>query len=75
MTWCFDSVKPLNVDRSNIIRWAASLGAPLVHLYVMGWIAYSDDLGFVRRTAFCRELNNQTERFVAIDDRDYEHAE
>jgi hypothetical protein len=43
--------------------------------YVMGWIAYADDLGFVRRTAFCRVWNAAKRRLVAIDDPDYEHAE
>jgi hypothetical protein len=41
----------------------------------MGWINYADDLGFVRRTAFCRRFNPESGRFVAVDDPDYEHAE
>lgn len=46
------------------------------HLYIMGWIEYKDDLGFVRRTAFCRQFDvRRGRRFFAVDDPDYEHAD
>jgi hypothetical protein len=41
----------------------------------MGWIEYSDGLGFIRRIAFCRKYDHDQGRFFAIDDPDYEHAE
>lgn len=45
-------------------------------IYVMGWIAYGDDLGIRRRTAFCREyrgaLNAAEGRFYPVGDSDYE---
>jgi hypothetical protein len=48
-------------------------------LYVMGWIAYTDDLNNPRRTAFCREYrqipHSAEGRFFPIDDLDYEHEE
>jgi len=43
--------------------------------YVMGWIAYADDLGLVRRTAFCRKWDARKKRLPPIDDPDYEQAE
>jgi hypothetical protein len=43
-------------------------------LYVYGWIHYEDGLGIVRRCAFCREFDNALERFVPVDNPDYEHA-
>ena len=48
-------------------------------LYVMGWIAYTDDLNNHRRTAFCRgyrQIPNSPEgRFFPVNDPDYEHEE
>jgi hypothetical protein len=44
-------------------------------LYVMGWIDYSDDLKVARRTSFCRRYDPSRQRFVAVDDPDYENAE
>ncbi len=44
--------------------------------YVMGWISYSDHLGNIRRTAFCRKWDGNKRRFVREDnDPDYEHEE
>ena len=46
------------------------------YLYVMGWIEYKDDLGFLRRMAFCRKYDvPRGRRFFAVDDPDYEHAD
>lgn len=44
-------------------------------IYVMGWIEYKDDLGFIRRTAFCRRYDANRRRFFPVDDPDYEHAD
>jgi hypothetical protein len=45
-------------------------------LYVMGWVEYRDDLGFVRRTVFCRRYDvGRGRRFFAVDDPDYEYAD
>jgi hypothetical protein len=47
-------------------------------LYVMGWIAYSDDLKIPRRTAFCcenRVASGSKGRFCIVDDNDYAHKE
>jgi hypothetical protein len=49
-----------------------------VRLFVMGWIEYSDDIGIVRRTAFCREFKAgpwDDGRFRRVKNRDYEHEE
>jgi hypothetical protein len=73
--WPFDSVRPLDVDRGLVLRWQNIGHPPRVNLYIMGWIEYSDALGFVRRTTFCRQLNPQTLRFFKIEDSDYEHEE
>lgn len=43
--------------------------------YVIGWIEYADDLGLIRRTAFCRKWDADRRRLIAIDNPDYEHAE
>jgi hypothetical protein len=44
-------------------------------IYVLGFLAYSDQLGIKRRTAFCRKYDHMRGRFFAVDDRDYEHEE
>lgn len=46
------------------------------HLWVLGWLEYTDDLGNPRRTAFCRDWSTTTERFSPVkDDPDYEYAD
>jgi hypothetical protein len=48
-----------------------------LHLYVMGWIEYLDELGILRRIEFCRECRRLTPvremRFYRVDDPDYEN--
>ncbi len=46
-----------------------------LHIYVMGWVTYVNDIGIVRRTAFCRRYDWARQYFVAVDNLDYEHAE
>jgi hypothetical protein len=49
-----------------------------VRLFVMGWIEYRDDIGVVRRTAFCREFKLhpwEDGRCRRVKNRDYEHEE
>jgi hypothetical protein len=57
-------------------------------IYLLGWIEYEDNLGIVRRTAFCRRYGPPSEyiprgidapvphgRFNVVRDLDYEHEE
>ena len=44
-------------------------------LYVMGWVQYTDKSNARHRTAFCRKYDISKERFMPVDDSDYEHAE
>jgi hypothetical protein len=44
------------------------------HFYVLGWIGYTDGLGIYRITAFCRRYANK-DRFLPVDDPDYEYAD
>jgi hypothetical protein len=50
-----------------------------LHLFVMGWIEYTDDRQIKRRTSFCREFEKRggfaEGRFYAVNDPDYEHEE
>jgi hypothetical protein len=49
---------------------------PEWHIWIMGWIEYTDELGSSnRRTAFCRRYEPRTNRFVVVRDPDYEHEE
>lgn len=47
-------------------------------LFIMGWVEYSDDLGMVRRTAFCREFKRgpwNHGRFRRVKNKDYEQED
>ena len=70
LTGAFISDKPMDQHAIEILQasmhWA---------LYVMGWVEYKDDLGFIRRIAFCRKYDAERRRFFPVDDPDYEHAD
>lgn len=75
-TGIFTSTEVLDINHLQIVNPRA--GSPIFPefvLYIMGWIEYSDDLGFVRRLAFCRRFDPGERRFVTMDNPDYEHAE
>jgi hypothetical protein len=77
ITWPFRSTKDMDINSYRITKpeqWKDST-RPSRRLYVLGFIVYADDLGLERRTAFCRYLDPATQRFVAVRDADYEHAE
>jgi hypothetical protein len=77
ITWAFRSAKDMDINVYRITKpeqWKDSTRPPR-RLYVLGFIVYADDLGFERRTAFCRYLDSVTQRFTAVKDPDYEHAE
>jgi hypothetical protein len=44
-------------------------------VHCLGYIQYRDDNGVVRYTAFCQVFNVQRDRFVAVDDPEYEYAD
>ena len=46
-----------------------------LNVFILGWIEYRDDVKCKRRMAFCRRFDTMTNRFVPVDDCDYEHAE
>jgi len=43
-------------------------------LYFFGYIDYLDNIGTIRRIAFCRQFNIITKRFTAVNDEDYEYS-
>lgn len=45
------------------------------NLYILGWIGYTDDLGIYRITGFCRCYDVGKDRFVPVDDPDYEYSD
>lgn len=44
-------------------------------IYFFGYMMYRDDLGNERRTTFCRRYDPNAERFILVDNSDYEHAD
>ena len=44
-------------------------------MHILGWIDYIDDLGIRRTTRFCRFYDTALERFILVDDPDYESAD
>lgn len=45
------------------------------NFYVLGFVGYKDDLGIYRMTVFCRRYNASKDRFIPVDDSDYEYAD
>jgi hypothetical protein len=79
-------VKLLNAGRSTAIRLPAqSLNPDDIRksttygsarsLYLIGIAKFRDQHGELRRTAFCRRFDWNVNRFKAVDDEDYEHAD
>jgi hypothetical protein len=60
---------------------AETIGSNVVQklrLFVMGWVEYRDDIGIIRRTAFCREFERgpwDYGGFGRVENEDYEHEE
>ena len=67
--WTFALSEPLTEDRADI------LNLRMTSFYILGWIDYRDDLGILRTTRFCRRYDTVKERFVAVDDIEYESAD
>jgi len=74
-TALFLSDKPLELSHTELGHPSFPDFDPVWTLYIMGWIEYADGLGFERRMAFCRKYDHRTDRFIAIDDPDYEHTD
>jgi hypothetical protein len=77
MPWPFGSTSGIDINPYRITKpdqWSESTKPPR-RLYMLGFVVYADALGFERRTAFCRYLDPTRQRFVAVIDADYEHAE
>jgi hypothetical protein len=55
--------------------YAAKINSGETPICVFGYIAYADDLGKIRRTGFYRQYQGGLQRFVAIDDPEYEYAD
>jgi hypothetical protein len=60
---------------------AETIGSNVIQklrLFVMGWVEYRDDIGIIRRTAFCREFERgpwDYGGFRRVENEDYEHEE
>jgi hypothetical protein len=67
ITWLFALTEPLD---SLSVR---SIADNKTGFYVLGWIGYTDDLGIYRITAFCREYSVTSNRFMPVDNSDYEN--
>jgi len=72
----FTSDKSLDISHAELGSIDFPGLEPKWHIWVMGWITYSDQFGSgYWRTTFCRRYDHRTNRFVIEDDPDYEHAE
>lgn len=68
---------PLNFASDRLLGGNESdqINSGSLFIYVLGFVAYTDELGIMRRTAFCRKYNYGRGRFFATKDPDYEHEE
>jgi len=69
--WPFSSEEVMDTQTASLV----TLNSNNWSIYVLGWIGYKDNAGIKRRTAFCRCWNFTKQRFLAVDDPDYEHEE
>jgi hypothetical protein len=53
----------------------AAQGDEAGNVHFFGYIQYRDNIGVVRRTAFCRRYDIRTRRFNFVDDPDYEYGD
>jgi hypothetical protein len=78
--------KHLEPGRSRAVRFsseevlgeeakAIAASAEVYRLYVMGFVDYEDDIGTVRRTAFCRMYYPGLKRFRPVENPDYEYSD
>jgi|CZKY01.1.fsa_nt_gi hypothetical protein len=74
--YLFGRMEPLDDSTAQALNVRREIiGAQPKSLYVLGWIGYTDDLGIYRITAFCRRYDIAKDRFVPVDDLDYEYAD
>ena len=66
ITHQFSRSQPLDEETSLKIR------QNIIYIYIIGRIGYIDDLGIWRDKAFCRKLDRIKDRFVPVDNPDYE---
>jgi hypothetical protein len=69
-TYLFGFFEPLDAK-----TYADIMEFKTKRFYVLGWIGYTDNLDIYRRTAFCRVYEPAIDRFVPVDDPDYEYAD
>ncbi len=68
-TFLFGLMQPLEAEiAGRIAREETSL-------YVLGRVGYIDDLGIYTDIPFCRRYDRMKDRFVPVEDRDYESGE
>ena len=63
------TARPIN--KSEFIR----ISKKDLILYLVGWVGYKDGVGNYRQTAYCRQWDPDSARFVGTDDPDYEYAD
>jgi len=74
--YLFGRMEPLDDSTAQALNVRREIiAARPKNFYVLGWIGYTDDLGIYRMTAFCRRYDATKDRFVPVDDPDYEYAD
>ncbi len=59
-------------DEASGLAWASDVFAEDKALYFFGWLVYEDELKTPRTMYFCRHFSDARERFVPVEDPDYE---
>ena len=62
-----------NISTQSRLDWMGAEVSAQTNVYLIGFIAYTDDAGRRFRTAFARMRNTGTGRFLPIDNSDYEY--
>jgi hypothetical protein len=65
----------LNGPIIQSIRMGEAQGDGISDVYFFGYLQYRDNIGIVRRTAFCRRYIISMQRFTVVPDPDYEYGD
>ena len=69
-----DSAEGLLMRVNDIIRKDYGV-KPTRHFHFFGFIEYRDELGILRRTGFCRRYDSESQRWLVVDDPEYEYSD
>jgi len=72
-TFNLDANQNFRIRSTQIMRAGGGQGLTDIHFF--GFVQYRDETGTPRRTGFCRRFDLGSQRFLAVDDPEYEYSD